>query len=244
MKQLLVLILVLGSLICSAQNNPPAQPTGTLTSPNLVYSTVNPWQDPVNPSPGTWSGFTVTESTGGGTTGGSVPGYNIETSTFMFGYTQKTIAYNYAFSQALQKSGMSILGYNYSWEYFNQDMNRGTLTANMVFNAVDGTQLHSKSWTNLQPTTEGWTVHEGTKTFGNSLAASLISSFSLSFTGQDDRFWAGYYGPMVRNPSIKLNYTFDACSTNPLSSPTCPGYAEAYKTQQCTANPLYDSNPF
>jgi hypothetical protein len=67
-----------------------------------------------------------------------------------------------------------------------------------------------------------------------------LSSFSLSFTGKDDRFWAGYYGPQVRNATMSINYTFDPCSTNPLSSPTCPGYAEAYKTQQCTANPLYD----
>jgi hypothetical protein len=30
------------------------------------------------------------------------------------------------------------------------------------------------------------------------------------------------------------------CSTNPLSSPTCPGYAAAYLTQQCSISALYD----
>lgn len=62
----------------------------------------------------------------------------------------------------------------------------------------------------------------------------------MEWTGKDSRFWAGYYGPRVRDPSIELKYLVDACAANPLSSPNCPGYAEAYKTQQCTANPLYD----
>ena len=239
MKKLLALILALGSLICSAQNKAPALPTGTLTSPNLVYSTVNPWKDPVNPSPGTWSGFDVTQSTGGGESGGTKPGYNIETSTFMFGYTQKTIAYNYALSTALKNSGMTWLGYNYSWEYQNQGYTRGTLSAAVNFSAADGSTLFSKDYTMAQ-TGNVWTTFSGTETFTNPLLTSNISSFNLSFTGKDDRFWAGYYGPILRYPSITVNYTFDACSTNPLSSPNCAGYAEAYKTQQCTANPLYD----
>lgn len=243
MKKFLVLLLVTGSLICSAQNNvAPAQPTGTQTSPNLVYSTVNPWQGPAgSTSPGTWSGFDVTQSTGGGVSGGAKPGYNIETSTFMFGYTQNTINYNYAVSTALKNSGMTWLGYNYSWEYKNQDMTRGTLSANVTFNAANGTQLHSKNWT-LPKTEEGWTTVTGTETFVDPAAVANINSFNLSFSGKDDRFWAGFYGPVVRYPSISVNYSFDACSSNPLSSPSCPGYAEAYKTQQCTANPLYDAS--
>ena len=32
----------------------------------------------------------------------------------------------------------------------------------------------------------------------------------------------------------------DLCTTNPLSSPTCPGYQTAYTTQQCTISALWD----
>jgi len=32
----------------------------------------------------------------------------------------------------------------------------------------------------------------------------------------------------------------DMCAINPLSSPNCPGYAQAYFNQQCSMNPLYD----
>ena len=44
---------------------------------------------------------------------------------------------------------------------------------------------------------------------------------------------------------VNFSYTTDAtgnmCLVNPLSSPTCPGYQEAYTTQQCSLNPLYSS---
>lgn len=238
MKKILAILLVIGSLTCSAQQT--ELPTGVLTSPNLVYSTVNQYNGPPGTTaPYTWSGFDVTQSRGGGTSGGSKPGYNVETGTFMFGYTQSTIAYNYALSTALKNSGMSWLGYNYSWEYYNQDLSRGTLSASIKFNALDGSSLHNKTW-NLGATTEGWKAISGTEMFVNALPTSNMSSFDLKFTGKDDRYWAGYYGPMVRNPSVSVLYTFDQCSVNPLSSPDCPGYAAAYKTQQCTANVLSD----
>ena len=64
----------------------------------------------------------------------------------------------------------------------------------------------------------------------------------MEWTGKDSRYWAGYWGPRVRQPDIRLRYLVDICASNPLNSPECPGYAEAYKTQQCTANPLYDSS--
>lgn len=233
--------LLLGLLIAVTCWSSAAQPTGTLTSPNLVYSTANPYptcQGCV--SPGTWSGFAVTTSTGGGTSGGSTPGYNTSTGAFMFGYTQSTINYNYALSTALKNSGMSWLGYNYAWEYYNQDYSRGTLTANVTFNSTTGTVLHNKNWT-LDKTTQGWTAVSGTEMFTNPLATANINSFNLNFSGKDDRFWAGYYGPMVRNPSISVLYTFDQCTTNPLSSPDCPGYQQALLDQQCTANPLYST---
>ena len=232
--------IVLSAIFAGLLFNAQAQTAGT--SPNLVYMTTNPWQGPTGSViPGSWStNFTTTTSSGGGFSGGNQPGYNATTGTFMFGYSQATIAYTYAFSQALKDSGMSITGYQYTWDYINQDSTRGTLSANFGVTSLSNTSLYSKTW-NLGPTTGGWTTISGVEQFNNGagFAAANIANFSLSFTGKDDRFWAGYYGPQVRNPSIKLDYTFDACSSDPLSSPSCPGYAAAYLTQQCTANPLH-----
>lgn len=233
MKQLVALCMIVLSLAVTGQQ----LPTGTQTSPNLVYTTLNPYGGKPGTEPYTWTGFVTTESGGGGLSGGNVAGYNPTLGQFMFGYHQGTVAYRYALNTALQNSGMTWLGYNYSWEYFNQDYSRGTLSATVDFAATNGTLLHSKSW-NLGATTEGWTKVQGTETFTNALAVSNIASFGLSFSGKDDRFWAGYYGPQVRSPSISVLYTFDQCSTNPLSSPSCPGYAQAYHDQQCSINPL------
>ena len=114
MKQLVALCL---AVICWASLAQPVCPAGGCTSPNLVYSTANPWQGPAGTSPGSWTGFITTESTGGGVSGGNQPGYNVATGAFMFGYQQGTAAYTYALSQALKNSGMTWLGYNYSWDY-------------------------------------------------------------------------------------------------------------------------------
>lgn len=205
----------------------------TGTSPNLVNIT--------NQQGSGWTGTTAYTGTGGGYSGGNQPGYNSSTNTLYFGYTQSVAAYTYAFNQALRDSGMTILGYNYSWDYLNQGQSSGNLTAAINFAGTNGVSLHSKSW--VLGTTTDWTNVAGTENFANNgLAVASIANFSLSFNGKDSRYWAGYYGPQVRNPSVSLNYTFDACSSNPLSSPTCPGYAAAYLTQQCTANPLYNTS--
>lgn len=208
----------------------PRTKAQTEISPNLIG---NGYSSPTGTTPYT--------GTGGGYSGGSTPGYNSSTNTIHFGYTQSTVAYTYAFSQALQNSGMTILGYNYSWNYLNQGDSVGNLSATVNFVGLGGSSLHLKNWS-LGPTTN-WTNVSGTETFpNNGLAALNIANFSLSFNGKDSRFWAGYYGPQVRDPSVSLNYTFDQCSSNPLSSPTCPGYAAAYLTQQCTANPLHNTS--
>jgi len=220
-----ILMAGFGSCSVKAQST-----TGPMQSPNLVgapYSNI--------------TGTTPYTGTGGGYSGGNQPGYNSTTNTIYFGYTQSAAAYTYAFNEALRNSGMTILGYNYSWSYLNQGQTSGTLSANVNFAGTDGTSLHTKNWI-LGPTTD-WTNVRGTETFANNgMAVSSIANFSLTFNGKDSRFWAGYYGPQVKDPSLSLNYTFDQCSSNPLSSPSCPGYAAAYQTQQCTANPLYNTS--
>jgi hypothetical protein len=231
MKFLAVILSAL--LVAVPVNAQTTGATGSLVSPNLVNVT--------NQQGSGWTGTTPITTPGGGFSGGSQPGYNSSTNTIYFGYTQSAAAYTYAFNEALRNSGMTILGYNYSWSYLNQGEASGNLSAAVNFAGTNGTSLHYKTWT-LGPTTN-WTNINGTETFANNgMAVSSIANFSLTFNGKDSRFWAGYYGPQVKDPSISLNYTFDQCSSNPLSSPTCPGYAVAYQTQQCTANPLYNTS--
>ena len=81
-------------------------------------------------------------------------------------------------------------------------------------------------------------THSGTQWFPQNHSSSNISGFTMEWTGSDDRFWAGYWGPRVREPSIALRYIVDACVANPLSDPSCPGY----QTAKCSANPLFDAS--
>lgn len=179
----------------------------------------------------------------GGTNGGTSAAFNPTTNTIIFGYTQQTVAYNYAFSQALQAAGIAIGGYDYSWKINNADLNTGSLEGKFVLRALNGTALQTYTYQYNEKTrgdSENFQLFSGTQWFPKNHISNNISGFSLEWTGVDDKVWAGYWGPRVRSPSLSLRYVVDLCTTNPLSSPDCPGYLEAYKTQQCTANPLHD----
>ena len=58
------------------------------------------------------------------------------------------------------------------------------------------------------------------------------------------QYFQYYYGQGFNIPSPRSYGTsgFDMCTLNPLSDPSCPGYAIAYHDQQCLANPLYMSD--
>jgi hypothetical protein len=220
MKKFLALVLVLASCVSVAQ---PTTGATYLTSPNLLTKT--------------WTGTTPGEA--GGVSGGPTPAYNATTDTIIFSYSNKTAAQTYAFNQALQNAGLAIGGYDYSWKIDNSGYNAGTLTGKFTLNALNGTALQTHNYSYGTNSTNGFQTYSGTQWFAQNHSSSNISGFTMEWTGQDNRFWAGYYGPRVREPSISLRYIVDLCASNPLSSPDCPGYAQAYLDQQCTANPLY-----
>ena len=176
---------------------------------NLVYSTVNP--APQGADPHSWSGFTVTNSSGQGFSGGNVPAYNPNTGTFMFGYNAGRVAYSTAVNKALAYAGtgIQVSGLRYSWEYINQDFNRGTLTSNISLTSSTGQTLHNYNY-NLPQTTGGWTRMSGTENFGTQYAPTSLGNLNVSFSGKDDRWWAGYYGPQVRDFGVNLLFTVAA----------------------------------
>jgi hypothetical protein len=61
---------------------------------------------------------------------------------------------------------------------------------------------------------------------------SSLNQYTLNYSG------AGFSS--VQNVSYITQSTGDMCLTDPLSSPTCAGYQEAYTTLQCSSNPLYN----
>jgi hypothetical protein len=200
----------------------------------------------LTPSVGAWSG-SVAGQAGGFSGGGNGPAYNPVTNTLIFGYTNATAtqrinAEAFAIQHALDlsNSGIKINGYNYSWMINNSGENSGTLTGKVEM-LRGGNALQSYTY-NYSTPTQGFETKTGTQTFNNPQDLLAADQITLSFTGKDARFWAGYYGPQVRQPSLTLNYTTDPCMSNPAYSSSCAGfndiltsrrmYAESYAINQ------------
>ena len=86
-----------------------------------------------------------------------------------------------------------------------------------------------------------WQTFSGSEVYD---FGSAYEAVALQIEGIDHGFWAGNYGPTVRNPSVIAIYTpvntnpviLPDCS-NPLNDPSCAGYAEAVAAIQAAEEP-------
>jgi hypothetical protein len=175
----------------------------------------------------TWNGAPNSTTPTGGISGGYQPTFNTSTNTLQFGYTTGTASQTYAINRALAiaGTGIEVAGYNYSWDYYNTGYNRGTLTGQVQVTTTANTLTYNYS---MPQNSAGWVTQSGTQNFPTLYTPSQLGNLTLSFTGKDDRFWAGYYGPLVRNVNLQLDYGIDPCKTNPAYSPSCSGYSGVY----------------
>jgi hypothetical protein len=206
------------------------------TTPNQITSGTNH----------TWTGVN-TGALPACCSGGPGALYDPNTNTIHFSYGQSIATQTFAVNQALQNAGSGIVvtGYNYSWDinnnnYDNRQGGTDTLTARVITFTPTGTVRRDDRWT--YNTRFDWTTFSGSINYITPGAPSEFGNLRVEFIGSDGGFWAGYFGPQVRNVDVSLNYaaqTIDPCTQDPLSSPSCPGYQQAYHDQQCSANPLY-----
>lgn len=209
------------------------------TTGNIVYTDANPPPGGYAAQGASWTGpFIGTYSNGGGTSGGDVPAWNPTTGTFMFGYNQGTVSYSTSIAAAFVNSGPGILvnGFTYSWNYYNQDMSRGTLSSNINITNSAGAVLHSYNYS-MPQTTAGWTNMSGVQNFGAQYSPLSLGQLNLSFTGKDDRWWAGYYGPQIKDIDVRLKYSVDPCAANPLYASHCPGFNDIVTSGNLVPNP-------
>ena len=182
-----------------------------------------------------WDG-TVTGAAGG-FSGGNTPAYNPSTGNIIFGYNLATASQSVAINTALANAGtgIQISGYKYSWQIqndlYNAGSNRGTLYGNVSLTGSTGLLLESFNY-DYNYNLPSFTTFSGTQFFKNRYDPSMTGNLTVSFTGKDQNWWAGYYGPRVHVDNVSLLYTakpvvVDPCSIDPLSSPICPGYALA-----------------
>ena len=202
-----------------------------------------------------------------GLTGGTVTGDSTEIGKTYNGFVRfkhlkGSWAIQHAITQALIGSGLKIDGYQTNFEYRNNQTNTingncsvakvngvciDPLTLSITAKSADGSTIYSETFDYGQAVTDDWIQERITSWVGTGqlTPGTDLSTVDILLQGYDAGYWLGNYGPKVRNMTGQLIVSTDICTSTPLHSSSCPGYATAYATQQyntnCAANALYDS---
>jgi len=205
-----------------------------------------------DPDFATMSGWTTTGH--GSNTSHPVVGPN----QYSFG-TQGSVARSIAINNALSGTGISVTGIQYGWRFAlycnnpaggnfatcqNGTGAADTLTANVNVTNSSGSAIFDRTHTY---NTSRWSwVSEAQDVNFTSTPLASMGHINMTFSGTDggESTSAPYLGASISTVYARLKYgveTVDTCTTDPLSSPSCAGYQQAYTTQQCSANPLYST---
>jgi hypothetical protein len=229
------LVLVL-CLVLLFSNHSKAQDLATINKPSTVNLTANSI-DLINTnstsnidlntgnliSINNWTGVLYTDNAGVGNCciGGPNPAINQDTNTLRFSYGMMAAAQSIALTKVFEAigTGIKVTGYNYSWQINNEGNTSGPLYANVSLIGKNGNVLESYNY-DYNRYIPGFETFSGTQKFSVDYGAPSLQSLDVSFTGKDTRWWAGYYGPRVREINVSLNYAFD--TSKPPASITLP----------------------
>jgi hypothetical protein len=203
------------------------------TTPNVIQQ--YGWQGCLTQHPGwIW----------GGTSGGPCPVQRAGDGAILFSYGDTTLSQTVQANKVLEGTGIRIHGYDYGWTVKNANAGAGQnpssdpLSFTVAVRDAEGKVVEQKAY-DYSFRIDNWTRFSGKETFTNPYSLANISTVTLSMRGKDAGYWAGYYAAEINDVSLKLNYSVDPCVGNPLFAPSCPGYEQAYLTQQCSMNALY-----
>lgn len=217
-----------------------AQTAQTQTTSNLITSSPSAWSgiggySQLNGAlPGSLWGCCTSYSGAAPFLDTSTGGLNGDSGQIHWSYGQATVRQIIAINQALANvgAGVQIAGYNWGYEIRN---NNGTgnnqagtdsITATTFLTNSGGTRILTD--TRTYSTKQDWTAYGGTVVAGTAIELANAGHLGIEFTSMDSGYWAGYYGPQVRNVSLSLNYRADPCVVDPQSSPSCPGFKTYY----------------
>lgn len=225
---------LLAALACgavSAQNTVSLDPSQIYNTVNIVNNTTSPtnttgtWQNI-----GLWGQGLPCWAPGGPVYCGPQPYFNSGSFNFSYGMTDVYQTANIANSLPSSGAGLRVNGYDFSFMAKNgngwDDGRQDYLIAYTVFRDAAGAEKYSKTY-DLNKNIGYWANYSFSETFATPFATRDLGTVQYGFVGMDNNFWAGPYGPEVTNVSFSLKYSVDPCATNPLYSPTCPGYLDA-----------------
>ena len=173
---------------------------------------------------------------------GSQPLYDTTSNTIKFSYGQATVQQSFSVNQALSNAGTGIQVNGYLWGYDVRNKNghggqggTDTLVVNTWMTNSSGQNVANSSVT--YNTQFDWTTVTGSRILPSPVVPSTLGNVGISFSGKDGGFWAGLYGPEVRNVSLRLSYGVDPCATNPAYSTTCAGFSSIVESANLVPNP-------
>jgi len=210
MKKFLLVLLLLACSTAHAE---------TETSSNLITNT--------------WNNVTTGTHPNNCCTGGPGPLYDPATNTIHFSYGLTAVHQVQAINQALSGSGVQINGWNWAYDIRNLNgvagnQNGTDSIAVTSFITNSSGQIVQQSDQNYN-TQFDWTRFSGTETLNSAIQLDNNVNLGIQFVARDGGYWAGYYGPQVRDVTLTANYTVDQCSVDPQSSPSCPGFRTYYQ---------------
>ena len=229
----------MASVLCLAFSFTPLLSKAQTLDPTQVYTTGNIVQNTPQGGPTPWVGGVYQDNltcwSGGdpGYCGPNAivrPGGNIN---FSYG---STYLYQQQHISTLLPSatGLQVNGYNFGFMAKNGNGWDDGRTDNLMALVRFWDNTNGRGATNLLYGDAyslnykfNWTSFDYSKTFTTPLAVPSIGQVQYGFIGRDNNGWAGPYGPEIYNVSFSLKYSVDPCTTNPMYSPTCPGYLDA-----------------
>jgi len=152
---------------------------------------------------------------------------------FSYGTTDLNQIVNINKALSIGGSGVQLSGFNFGFTAKNgngwDDGRQDYLGAYVKFYNAGGGLAANYDYTDQTNRRYNWTLFNFSETFSSPVLATNFSNAQVGFVGRDNNFWAGNYGPEIYNVNFSLKYSVrpDPCIADPLSSPTCPGYALA-----------------
>ena len=220
------------ALLCSSYSN--SQTVDTTTS-NLINYSGSPTD-----TTSIWNNGVYVNQLGcfGGNynTGYCGPNPNVQTNgniNFSYGTVNLNQIVNINKALSIGGSGVQLSGFNFGFMAKNgngwDDGRQDYLSAYVNLYNASGGLAANYDYTAQTNQRYNWRQFNFSETFASPVAASSYSNAQVGFVGRDNNFWAGPYGPEIYNVNFSLKYSVrpDPCIADPLSSPTCPGYALA-----------------
>ncbi len=216
------------ALCCSGYSNAQDYTTNNILNNQWYNATTG-----TGPAPGTI----------GHTSGGPGPLWDTNQGILFFSYSNTT-----AFQEVYVPnvftglgSGIQVRGYTYSYDIRNMnfDDRQGsidTITATITMRG-NPSSIILDTVTNTYNTKFDWTTFTGTRTLASAVDPTATGWTGIYFNSRDVGFWAGYYGPQVRNVSLRVNYGIDPCVANPLYASHCPGFNDIVLSGNLVPNP-------